>query len=61
MLAVIAGLKSTNIFELISRKMKGIFKTSTKKIFKLFRNVYIIQYNVFNYFIDRYKSIIDFH
>ena len=35
MLAVIAGLKSTNIFELISRKMIGLFHTRRSVIYAL--------------------------
>ena len=35
MLAVVAGLKSTNIFELISRKMIGLFHTRRAVIYSL--------------------------
>lgn len=35
MLAVVAGLKSTNIFELISRKMVGLFHTRRAVIYSL--------------------------
>ena len=35
MLAVVAGLKSTNVFELISRKMIGLFHTRRAVIFSL--------------------------
>ena len=35
MLAVVAGLKSTNIFELISRKMIGLFHTRRSVIYSL--------------------------
>ena len=35
MLAVVAGLKSTNIFELISRKMIGLFHTRRTAIYAL--------------------------
>lgn len=35
MLAVVAGLKSTNVFELISRKMIGLFHTRRAVIYSL--------------------------
>lgn len=35
MLAVVAGLKSTNVFELISRKMIGLFHTRRTVIYAL--------------------------
>ena len=35
MLAVVAGLKSTNIFELVSRKMIGLFHTRRAVVYSL--------------------------
>ena len=48
MLAVVAGLKSTNIFELISRKMIGLFHTRRAVIYSLVFGTFFLDMIVAN-------------
>ena len=48
MLAVVAGLKSTNVFELISRKMIGLFHTRRTVIYSLVFGTFIFDMIVAN-------------
>lgn len=48
MLAVVAGLKSTNIFELVSKKLIGLFKTRRAVIYCLVYGTYLFDMIVAN-------------
>ena len=48
MLAVVAGLKSTNVFEVIARKMIGLFHTRRAVIYSLVFGTYFFDMIVAN-------------